>query len=290
MLPSPPPPPPHPHSLMTFVFAGGSSDCRHTFPLPEAGERDSHQVVGRLLGSLGFPQPRCSTVSLETLGAISPLLLPAAPISTCHRAAAATRRAYFKAAAPRLCASAERADDFRLWCPYSRWFEAGLDELRSLGVDGFKLDGGDPEYYAQVQHGACGSIYCPSLVAMAASSFRPWRSHRTGHYYRTSVGITITKTIIIAPVWALPLPRPLLSHQCGHPRTSLRPPVGWRGCCSCCNQQFQLRLPIAVCSLQYAFMPSPDSGTVIFAAAGISPRSRARAWRNPSSTPSRLQR
>ena len=40
-----------------------------------------------------------------------------------------------------------------------RWFEAGLEELRSLGVDGFKLDGGDPEYYAQVQHhGAWGPI------------------------------------------------------------------------------------------------------------------------------------
>eukprot|EP00873_Tetraselmis_striata_P046042 jgi/Tetstr1/466306/TSEL_010839.t1 len=30
------------------------------------------------------------------------------------------------------------------------WFEAGLEALREMGVDGFKMDGGDPEYYAQV--------------------------------------------------------------------------------------------------------------------------------------------
>lgn len=33
-----------------------------------------------------------------------------------------------------------------------RWFEEGLDKLRAVGVDGFKMDGGDPEYFAQVSH------------------------------------------------------------------------------------------------------------------------------------------
>uniref|UniRef100_A0A061RWZ9 Glycoside hydrolase n=2 Tax=Tetraselmis sp. GSL018 TaxID=582737 RepID=A0A061RWZ9_9CHLO len=31
-----------------------------------------------------------------------------------------------------------------------RWFEEGLEGLTAIGVDGFKMDGGDPEYFAQI--------------------------------------------------------------------------------------------------------------------------------------------
>jgi hypothetical protein len=106
-----------------------------------------------------FPDPAAMCARLHALGFkvavwVSPFV---SPDSDTFRAA---RNAGFlvRDAASGAAALAEWWDGFSALVDFTNadavaWFAAGLDSVRALGVDGFKLDGGDPAFYKEAhQH------------------------------------------------------------------------------------------------------------------------------------------
>jgi len=120
-----------------------------------------------------FPDPRAMAEELHELGFklmvwITPFI---SPDSTTFR--------YAEAKGYLLKNPMGMASVTRWWDGYSalldplnpravEWFEEGLEGLRVLGVDGFKMDGGDPEYYAQVTRESVGESlkYTEAFAAM----------------------------------------------------------------------------------------------------------------------------
>ncbi len=106
-----------------------------------------------------FPDPAAMCARLHDLGFkvavwVSPFI---SPDSETFRAA---RNAGYlvRDAASGAAALAEWWDGFSALVDFTNadavaWFAAGLDSVRALGVDGFKLDGGDPAFYKEAhQH------------------------------------------------------------------------------------------------------------------------------------------
>ena len=129
-----------------------------------------------------FPDPGGMCAALHARGFlvalwVSPFVSPDSESFRAFRAAGLLVPDADDPAAPAL---AEWWDGFSALLDFTRppacaAFAAGLAQLRQLGVDGFKFDGGDPPFYAQTPHAHCEAFARQGLAHDIAELRACWK-------------------------------------------------------------------------------------------------------------------